>query len=193
GCGLLVLLRFLGAFNALDNPRVLMPSLPALAVLAGGGWASVQARWRWSFGGAVVALLLLGNANLSAAQREYYVYHRSLQPVWEQLRAQPHGFVLAPDEYWNTLWQGGQPVTAFEGDPTFQRNILHNADNFRRYTRANQIRYAIVPKPETPARVAGPLNGIDIAGMYGPDVLRYLDTSATAIDAGWYWVYILEP
>jgi hypothetical protein len=47
-------------------------------------------------------------------------------PVWSVLRAAPPGVILT-DQYWQAALYTHQPVTWFEHDPVFQRNIMHHA------------------------------------------------------------------
>jgi hypothetical protein len=176
----------------LDNsPRVLLPSLPAVALLAAEGWRRLARQWARRIAFYLVALFVVINAFIIYYDFEHMRYTRTFTQLWQVLREQPRGFTLTPN-YWPTLWQTRQPVTWFDGDREFEANILHNRANFVRYTTAHPIRYVVVPRAGTDAAVSKPLIQVETADLYSDDVLQYLQQHARRIPvAPYYDLYVL--
>jgi len=175
GLGLLICLAYAATPGAGNSPRIIIPALPPLAVLVALGFPRLGPAWRRRVGIFLAGLFLVVNL-ISVG---YYWAEgqrlRSYGPAWAALRELPRGFVLT-ELYWPTLLYTRQPVTWFEGDQAFQRNIMHDAANFARYVAANPIRYVILPR-------AG--------DMASPDVRAYLAANAAATPAGDLIVYTL--
>jgi hypothetical protein len=175
--GLVVLLVYAATPGAGNSPRVVIPALPALAVLVAAGFGQLAPAWRRRIGFYLVVLFTL----INLVSIGYYALEgarlRSYAPVWAVLREQPRGFVLT-EQYWPALLYTRQPVTWFEADPQFERAIMHDAANFRRYVELHPIRYVVLPA--TGERLAA------------ADVRAYLAANARALPAGEYVVYALR-
>jgi hypothetical protein len=175
--GVVVVLVYAVTPGAGNSPRVVIPALPALAVLVAAGFGQLAPAWRRRVGFYLVVLFAL--INLIAIG--YYALEgamlRSYAPVWAVLREQPRGFVLT-EQYWPALLYTRQPVTWFEADPEFERNILHDVGNFQRYVERHPIHYVVLPA--TGERLAA------------AEVRAYLAANARALPAGEYVVYVLR-
>lgn len=192
GWGLLVLLVYMATPGASNSPRVLIPSLPAVALLVVEGWRQLPRQWGRRVGLYVGALFLVTSLFVVYFQFTYAPYMRAHAGLWGWLREQPQGFVLTANP-WLTLWKTGQPVVWFEGDTAFQANILHNRTNFARYVTQNPIQYVPVPRAElVPAMAASPIK-FPVNGMYGDEVLIYLREHARQVAVPPYYdVYVLD-
>ncbi len=145
--GVIVLLVYAAMPGASNNPRVFIPTLPALCLLAAAGFARSGRRLRTYALAALLSLFVVVN---SAG-----IFYQILQaratggamPAWEALRNAPHGVVLT-EWYWQAALYARQPVTWFEHDPAFQRNIMHSAPNFKRYLATTPIRYVVLPRDQ---------------------------------------------
>jgi hypothetical protein len=192
GLGLVVLLVYTATPGASNSPRVILPSVPGLALLFAEGWRTLPSQWARRVMFYLVVCFLAINSVITYYGVEQVRYSRTFTDVWQELQEQPQGFVLT-NMYWMTLWQTRQPITWFEGDPTFQQNILHNRDNFARYTTQHPIRYVIVPRAGTAAAIANPLIQIDTRQLYSDDVLAYLQEYGQRIEIPPYYdVYVLD-
>lgn len=180
GGSFLVLLVYSATPIAGNSPRIILPALPALAILFAAGLQRIPANWSRRIGFYILALFLVINSFLVYYMHEHSRYTQTFHSVWKVLREQPRGFVLT-HMYWPTAWQTGQPVTWFEWDPQFQRNILHNREHFAQYVTTHPIRYVIVPRPNTPATVNNPIIPINTINLYSPEVIQYLEEHATRI------------
>jgi hypothetical protein len=174
GLGLLVMLVYAATPGAGNSPRVILPALPALAILFAGGFGALSAVWRRRIGFYLVVLFALINVvtlvyDARAGQLSAYA------PVWNELRARPRGFVLT-EAYWETILFTRQPATWFEFDETFQHNIMENSANFARYVQQNPIRYVILPAA---------------SGLASDDVRAFLDRHAKRADFGAFALYTL--
>jgi hypothetical protein len=174
GLGLLVALVYAATPGAGNSPRIIIPALPPLAVLAALGFGRLQGPWRRRvalfLGGLflVVNVVSLGYYGVQGAQL------RSYGPAWDALRERPRCFVLT-ERYWATLLYTRQPVTWFEGDQVFQDNILNDEGNFARYVEAHPICYVILPN----------------SGLAAPGARAYLERRAAATPAGATTLYTL--
>lgn len=191
GFGILALVVYMATTGMDNSPRALLPSIPALALLAGAGWARLSRAWARRVGIYLVGLFLIVNCFISYYGWEYARFLQTFEGVWQVLREQPRGLVLTTP-CWPTLFQTRQPVTWFESDQQFEENILYNRENFIRYTRTYDIRYVVVPRADTAAAIAKPFIQVDTAHLYGDDVLAYLQTSAQNIPVPPYYdLYVL--
>lgn len=174
--GLLVLLVYAATPGAGNSPRVIIPALPALAILFAAGFPRLGEVWRRRVGFYLIVLFALINLVVIG----YYVAEgaklRSYAPVWEALRAEPRGYVLT-EQYWPAILYARQPATWFEADPVFQQNIMGDAGNFARYVERNPVRYVVLPA-----------RGDDLAA---PEVRAYLEARARQIEAGEYVIFAL--
>jgi 4-amino-4-deoxy-L-arabinose transferase-like glycosyltransferase len=189
--GLVGLLIYMATPRSGNSPRVMLFSLPPIALLFAEGLRRLPREWMRRVGFYVAALFLIINGFIIYYGVETVRYNRTFTDVWGVLRSQPRGFVLT-NAYWMTTWTTGQPVTWFEWDEDFQRNILHNRDHFARYISQNPIRYVVVPRPNTPAAVSNPLIQVETSRLYGDDVLAYLGEHAQRIPVPPYYdLYVL--
>jgi 4-amino-4-deoxy-L-arabinose transferase-like glycosyltransferase len=133
--------------GASNNPRVLIPALPAFCLLVADGISWMRAR----LGRLTICYLLALFVLIDGVGIWYQVLQARAaaanMPVWEALRAQPRGFVLT-DDFWNAALYARQPVTWFDMDTSFQSNILQNLDHFRKYLADTPIRYIVLPRDE---------------------------------------------
>jgi hypothetical protein len=155
---------------------VIIPALPAAAVLFAAGFPRLGAAWRRRVGFYLAALFAL----INTVAIGYYALEgaalRSYEPVWAVLREQPRGYVLT-DRYWPAILYARQPATWFEADQAFERNIMRDAGNFARYVEHHPVRYVVLPA-----------EGDTLAA---DEVRDYLRDHAQAITAGRYRVYVL--
>lgn len=150
-CGCLVLLVYAMMLGASNNPRVLIPALPALCLLFADGLLQLSARWRLVIVSIVATVFLLANLAGGLYQVVQARVNDEYRPAWAVLRNEPRGFVLT-EQYWSTMLYAHQPATWFENDEAFQHNILFNVENFRHYIAENPIRYIVLPHDETTNR-----------------------------------------
>jgi hypothetical protein len=176
GLGLLVLLVYAATPGAGNSPRVIIPALPALAVLFAAGFPQLPAAWRRRVGFYLVALFAVINLFAIGFYAIEGAALRSYEPVWRALRAQPRGYVLT-DQYWPAILYTRQPATWFEADPVFERNIMRDAGNFARYVERSPVRYVVLPA-----------QGDRLAS---PEVRAYLQGHARELRAGAYVIYVL--
>jgi hypothetical protein len=176
GVELVVLLIYAATLGAGNSPRVIIPALPALAILFAAGFDEVPITWRKRIGFYLVTLFLVINLVTivydGASRSEIHRY----MPAWQALRTKPQGYVLT-DKYWETILFARQQATWFESDPQFEQNIMHNRTNFVRYVEQHPIRYVLLPRD-------GPLAA--------PEVRAYLDSAATREDVGDIVIYELR-
>jgi len=173
--GLLVLLVYAATPGAGNSPRVIIPALPALAILFAAGFGALSAAWRRRIGFYLVAIFLLINLVTIVFDSASGSAVRSYMPAWDVLRSRPQGYVLT-EKYWQTILFTRQKATWFESDPQFEANIMHNRTNFARYIEQYPIRYVLLPHD-------GPLAA--------PEVRAYLDANATREDVGTMVIYQL--
>jgi hypothetical protein len=189
--GLVGLLVYMATPSAGNSPRVILPALPALALLVGEGWARLPKQWARRAAFYLVILFTVINSFITYYDMEYANYLQTFPRVWQVLREQPRGFVLTPG-YWSTLIQTRQPITWFETDREFERNILHNRANFVRYTSQHAIRYVVVPRAGTAAATSNPLIQVETTHLYSDDVIQYLQQQARHIPVPPYYdLYVL--
>lgn len=175
--GVVVVLVYAATPGAGNSPRIILPVLPALALLFADGFTRCTAAWRRRIGFYVVVLFTLVNLVVIGFYATQGMQLRRYIPVWEVVRAQPRGFVLT-EKYWETILFTRQPATWFEADEVFQRNILWNAEHFQRYIEKNtQIRYVVLP--------------VQHGRLAVDDVYAYLDRVAHQQRAGDYVLYTL--
>ncbi len=150
--GVLVLLFYAALPGASNNPRVFIPALPALCVLAAAGLEQMGHRLRFAFFAAIMTVFVTMNGASIAYQMLQARTTAATMSVWSKLREAPTGVILT-DQYWHAALYARQPVTWFEHDPVFQRNIMQNATNFRRYLTVAPVRYVVLPRdPDAEAR-----------------------------------------
>ncbi|HJZ45837.1 MAG TPA: glycosyltransferase family 39 protein [Roseiflexaceae bacterium] len=191
GFGILALVVYMATTGMDNSPRALLPSIPALALLVGAGWARLSEAWARRVAIYLVGLFLVVNCFISYYGWEYGRFLETFQGAWQVLREQPRGLVLTAT-CWPTVFQTRQPVTWFESDRQFEENILYDRENFIRYTRAYNIRYVLVPREGTAAAIAEPFIQVDTARLYGDEVLAYLRGSAQDIPVPPYYdLYVL--
>lgn len=166
--------------SASNSPRVVLPVMPALALLAGEGWSHLPRRWSNRTAVYLIGLFCVINLFISYYASETVRYDRTFTDVWSVLRQQPRGFVMT-SHYWPTLVQTRQPVTWFESDRQFQRNILQNRDHFVAYVTRHPIRYIVVPRAGTAAAISYPYIQVETTDLFSPEVLDYLDQNAQRI------------
>jgi hypothetical protein len=189
--GIVALLIYMATPYLDNSPRVLLPSLPAVALLAAEGWRRLASQWARRVAFYLLALFLVINSYIIYYDTEQMRYAQTSTQLWHVLREQPRGFTLT-STYWPTLWQTRQPVTWFDGDRQFEANILHNRANFVRYTTMHPIRYVVVPRAGTEAAISKPLIQVDTAQLYSDDVLEYLRQHARHIPVPPYYdLYVL--
>jgi hypothetical protein len=174
GLGVLALLIYAATPGAGNSPRVILPALPALAILFAAGFGQVPTAWRRRLGFFLVVLFAIINvATIAYNTRAGEL--RAYAPTWAELRSRPRGYVLTA-AYWETILFSRQPATWFEFDTTFEHNIMQDADNFARYVAHNPIRYVVLPAE---------------GGLASPQVRAYLDGHARRSDEGAYILYEL--
>jgi hypothetical protein len=145
--GCMVVVVYSSMPGASNNPRVLIPALPAFCLLVADGITWLHAR----LSRLTICYLLTLFVLIDAAGVWYQVLQARAaaanMPVWEALRGQPRGFVLT-DDFWNAALYARQPVTWFDMDTTFQSNILQNLDHFQNYVAATPIRYIVLSRDQ---------------------------------------------
>lgn len=188
--GSLVLLVYIATPGASNNPRVVIPALPACFLLVAAGLFRLAPRIRvLPLVFLLVIFVLVDGAGILFqiinARRD-----AALTPIWQELRDQPRGFVLTED-YWRAVLYSRQPVTWFEGDRPFQDAILQNVANFRAYLDNTPIRYIVLPaEPQAADRslnalvafydrlpIGRKLDEPPSPDWTSPDVRAYLDTT----------------
>jgi hypothetical protein len=147
GLGMTVVLGYASLPDASNNPRVLIPALPALCLLIADGLL----RMRW-FPSKLALSYILTMFIISDAAGLYYQLLQAratsaMMPVWDVLRAEPRGFVLT-DAYWDAALYARQPATWFEHDAAFQHAIMHNLNHFQSYIAGAPIRYIVLPRDQ---------------------------------------------
>jgi hypothetical protein len=191
GLGMVALLIYMATPYLDNSPRVLLPSLPAVALLAAEGWRGLARAWARRIACYLLALFLVINGFIIYYDAEQMRYTQTLTQLWLVLREQPRGFTLT-SVYWPTVWQTRQPVTWFDGDRQFEANILHNRANFERYITTHPIRYVVVPRAGTDAAISKPFIQVDTSQLYSEDVLEYLRQHARQIPVPPYYdLYVL--
>jgi hypothetical protein len=189
--GVVALLIYMATPYLDNSPRVLLPSLPAVALLVAEGWRRLAHQWARRIAFYLIALFVVVNSCIIYYDTESMRYTQTFTELWQVLREQPRGFTLTP-AYWPTLWQTRQPVTWFDGDRQFEANILHNRANFVRYTTEHPIRYIVVPRAGTAAAVSQPLIQVETSHLYSDDVLDYLRQHTRHIPVPPYYdLYVL--
>jgi hypothetical protein len=200
--GVLALLVYAALPGASNNPRVAIPALPALCLLAADGLCRLGRRARTYTAAALLALFVVVNGAGMLFQSLQARGAAAALPAWEALREAPRGVVLT-ELYWQAALFARQPVTWFEHDPAFERNIMHDAANFRRYLASAPIRYVVLPRDqdanarrlETPwARLYGALPlGRDLGWRPEPtasaEVRAYLEASFPRRAVGEYIIF----
>jgi hypothetical protein len=205
GLGIAVMLGYATLPGASNNPRVLIPALPAFCLLIADGLLCMCRFPRKLALSYILTMFLLVDV--------VGIYYQTLQgratnammPVWEALRTAPRGYVLT-DAYWDAALYAGQPVTWFEHDPAFQRNIMHNLNHFRDYIAVAPIRYVVLPRDQQ----LGP-SYVDTAAvrlykrlpigrdlgwaeqpLIAPEVRAFLDQEFPKRSAGDFVIYTLD-
>lgn len=169
GLGILITLVYAATPRAGNSPRVIIPALPALAILFAAGLPHLPPRLRRVLSIYLIALFTVVNLVVIGYESVRFGKPiRSAEPAFAALRGSERGFVLTP-LYWETILYTRQPATWFEADPDFERNIMLNVTNFKVYIELNPIRYVLIPS-------AG--------DSVSPDVRAYLATHARAISSG---------
>jgi hypothetical protein len=177
GLDLLITLVYAATPGAGNSPRVIIPALPALAVLFAAGMPLLAPRPRRLIGIYLIALFAAVNLMVFGYETiRYALPLRAAAPAFAVLRQSKRGFVLT-SLYWETILYTRQPATWFEADPTFRDNIMHDRANFVHYVEANPIRYVLLPD-----------SGTDAAS---PEVVDYLNSHAQVIDSGSLTLYVL--
>ncbi len=203
--GAAVLLVYSALPGASNNPRVCIPALPALCILAAAGIEQLGRRVQFGLLTGIMTLFVVVNGAGMAYQTLQARYTAAAMPVWQVLREAPAGIILT-DQYWHAALYARQPVTWFEHDPVFQRNIMQNAGNFRRYLEVAPIRYVVLPRapdaesqrlalPEVRWYATLPI-GRDLGWSEEPlastEVRAYLDDTFPKQIIGEYIVYVIE-
>jgi hypothetical protein len=205
GLGIAVMLGYATLPGASNNPRVLIPALPAFCLLIADGLLCMCRFPRKLALSYILTMFLLVDV--------VGIYYQTLQgratnammPVWEALHTAPRGYVLT-DAYWDAALYAGQPVTWFEHDPAFQRNIMHNLNHFRDYIAVAPIRYVVLPRDQQ----LGP-SYVDTAAvrlykrlpigrdlgwaeqpLIAPEVRAFLDQEFPKRSAGDFVIYTLD-
>lgn len=203
--GSVVLLVYSALPGASNNPRVLIPALPALCILTAAGVMQSGRRLRLIVLTVIFTVFVIVNSVGVMYQILQARVTSAAMPVWSVLRAAPPGVILT-DQYWQAALYTHQPVTWFEHDPVFQRNIMHDAANFRRYLAAAPIRYIVLPRdPDAAAKrlaspdmqwyVALPIGrdpGWSPEPLVSADVRAYLEATCPKQVIGEYVVYVVE-
>jgi hypothetical protein len=206
GLGTVVLLVYSAMPGASNNPRVLIPVLPALCLLAARGLLRIGGRPRVYGVTLLLALFLAIGAQSVVFQTIQARVASRAMPAWEVLRGEPRGAVLT-EHYWHAALYARQPATWFEHDPAFERAIMHDAANFRRYLAAHPIRYVVLPRVDDGMRAlrAEPLTrlyerlpiGRELGWREGPvaapEVRAYLEQQFRRRDAGDHVIFYVRP
>lgn len=203
--GALVLLGYSALPGASNNPRVFIPALPALCVLAAAGLERMGHRLRFALITTIMIVFLIVNSAGIAYQSLQAHATAAAIPAWSVLREAPAGVILT-DQYWHAALYARQPVTWFEHDPVFQQNIMQDAANFRRYLAVAPVRYVVLPRdPDAEAkRLASPAVqwyaalpfgrdlGWSAAPLASADVRAYLEATFPKQVVGEYVIYVVE-
>ncbi|ABU58986.1 hypothetical protein [Roseiflexus castenholzii] len=203
--GVVVLLVYAALPGASNNPRIFIPALPALCILSAAGLFQVERRARFALLVTIFTIFAAVNGAGVVYQRLQAQVTATMMPVWSVLRDAPAGVILT-DQYWHAALYARQPATWFEHDPVFQRNIMHDAANFRRYLEVAPIRYVALPRdpdaaakrlaaPEARLYAALPIGrdlGWDAEPLASADVRAYLDATFPKRVIGEYVIYIVE-
>jgi len=204
--GMLTSCVFASMRDVSNNPRIFIPALPALFLLAADGLALLRPLWRRAALAFVLSFFVLVNSVGVVYQVLQGQALRVAMPAWERLQNAPRGFVLT-EHYWQAALYARQPATWFEGDLVFERNIMHDEANFRRYLAANPIHYVVLPRADDGMQAlrAEPLYqiyeqlpiGRDLGWRAGPlaspRVRAYLERTFPAWYAGEYVVFVVRP
>jgi hypothetical protein len=145
--GCLVLLVYSAAPGASNNPRVIIPELLPLCLLAAAGFERMAPRWRLPGLVYLLAFFLAADGSGILYQALEARQLNAAMPVWEMLRQEPRGYVMT-EYYWHAALYARQPATWFEEDEAFQNNILRSLEHFRRYIDTHSIRYIVLPRDE---------------------------------------------
>jgi hypothetical protein len=175
GMALAVLRVYAATPGAGNSPRIIIPALPALAILFAGGLGVLAPAWQRRIGFGLAALFTAVNLILITYYAGETTRLRGYAPAWAALRERPPGFVLT-EKYWETLLFTHQPVTWFEDDRAFERSVMGDATIFARYTSQHPIRYVLLPRD---------------GDLAAPDVRAYLDSRANREEYGEYLLYTL--
>lgn len=205
--GLIIFTVYMATPGASNNPRILIPALPALFLLVADGLVRVHARIRLVAVSYLLFLYLLANLSSASAQIVQGQYIRSMLPVWEALRQAPHGVILT-EQYWSAALFARQPATWFEHDNVFQRNILWNETNFVRYLAQAPIRYVVLPDDDQRFRERfaehpleqwrrslpmGRMSDWPTESFVAPEVRSYLERTFPRTVIGDYVVFTVSP
>ncbi len=166
--GFMVLLVYAATPGAGNSPRVIIPALPALAILFAAGFGELPAAWRRRIGFYLVVIFLVINLVTIVYDGASGSIVRHYMPAWDVLRGKPQGYVLT-ERYWETILFTRQKATWFEADKQFETNIMHNRANFAHYISQHPIRYVLLPRD---------------GQLASTEVIAYLDANATRIDTG---------
>jgi hypothetical protein len=147
GLGVTVMLGYASLPGASNNPRVLIPALPALCLLIADGLFQMRSFPRKLALSYILTMFIIVNAAGLYYQLLQARAMSAMMPVWEALRAEPRGFVLT-DAYWDAALYARQPATWFEHDPAFQHTIMHNLNHFQNYIAGAPIRYIVLPRDQ---------------------------------------------
>jgi hypothetical protein len=147
GLGVMVMLGYASLPGASNNPRVLIPALPALCLLIADGLLRMRSFPRKLMLSYILTMFILVNAVGLAYQILQARATNAMMPVWEALSAAPRGFVLT-DAYWDAALYARQPATWFEHDPVFQHNIMYDLNHFQGYIASAPIRYIVLPRDQ---------------------------------------------
>ncbi|HWQ12455.1 MAG TPA: hypothetical protein VNL77_06635 [Roseiflexaceae bacterium] len=145
--GMLTSCVFAAMPDVSNNPRIFIPALPALFVLVADGLLRLRPTWRAAAAGLLIVFFLVVNGAGVLYQMVQARAVSATMPVWQVLRDEPRGFVLT-EHYWLAALYARQPATWFEGDPVFERNIMDDLANFRRYLGEHPIRYVVLPRED---------------------------------------------
>ena len=177
GIGFLITLVYGATPGAGNSPRIIIPALPALAILFGAGMPALPSRLRSVISIYIIALFIAVNIKvIDYETTRYGAQIRAAAPAFATLRESERGFVLTP-LYWETILYTRQPATWFESDRTFEHNMMRNEINFAHYVESNPIRYVLLPR---------------IGDIASPEVRAYLDTHARTINSGEMILYVLS-
>lgn len=176
GGGLLILLVYAAADGAGNSPRIIIPSLPALAILFAGGITLLAQAWQRRIGFLLFALFTGVNLMLIGLYADQTAQRQSYMQAWNALRERPHGFVLT-SFYWETLLYTNQPVTWFWTNEALQQAALGSADGIQSYVERAPIRYVLVREGDE---------------FFAAEALRGLDQTATREQFGEVVLYTIQ-
>ncbi|GIV96214.1 MAG: hypothetical protein KatS3mg057_0871 [Herpetosiphonaceae bacterium] len=203
--GWVVLLVYSATPGASNNPRVVIPALPPLALLVADGLTLLQHRWRLYLLCSVLTLFLLMNGAGVLYQLVLAQHYNASKPVWETLHHKPRGVIMT-EHYWHAALYARQPVTWFEKDPVLQRNMLHNLEHFKRYISDHPIRYIVLPRNHQTSKEKAEIVRIyeaipigrmiheirrDASHLTSPEVRLYLETRFSSQEIGDFIVFTL--